>query len=44
MGKGAYGAVIHAKDNETGEEVALKFIERGPQVRYWRREPSSGAP
>ncbi|KAK2078419.1 hypothetical protein QBZ16_003259 [Prototheca wickerhamii] len=32
LGKGAYGAVIHAKDNETGEEVALKFIERGPQV------------
>ncbi|KAL6778756.1 hypothetical protein ACKKBG_A04765 [Auxenochlorella protothecoides x Auxenochlorella symbiontica] len=40
LGKGAYGAVVHARDTETMEDVALKFIERGPQNvnKYVERE------
>ena len=33
LNRGAYGFVILAHDNATEEEVALKFIKRGPQVR-----------
>lgn len=37
LNRGAYGFVILAHDNATGENVALKFIKRGPQVRAGRR-------
>ena len=33
LNKGAYGCVVLAHDNITGEECALKFIKRGAQVR-----------
>ena len=32
LGKGAFGFVVLALDLHTGEHVALKFIERGPEV------------
>ena len=33
LARGAFGYVVLAVDKTTGEQVALKFIERGPQVR-----------
>ncbi|EFN57457.1 hypothetical protein CHLNCDRAFT_142950 [Chlorella variabilis] len=40
LNRGAYGFVILALDNQTGEQVALKFIKRGPQhiTKYVDRE------
>ena len=33
LNRGAFGFVQLAKDLETGEQVAIKFIERGDKVR-----------
>ncbi len=33
LSKGAFGCVLLAKDKETGANLALKFIPRGPEVR-----------
>lgn len=33
LNRGAYGFVVLAHDAATNEQVALKFIKRGPQVR-----------
>lgn len=45
LNRGAYGFVILALDNQTGEQVALKFIKRGPQhiTKYVDREVSCSA-
>lgn len=32
LNKGAFGFVVLAHDLHTGEYVALKFIERGPEA------------
>ncbi|EFN57458.1 hypothetical protein CHLNCDRAFT_57249 [Chlorella variabilis] len=32
LSRGAFGFVVLALDKQTGEHVALKFIERGPQI------------
>lgn len=32
LNRGAFGFVVLALDKTTGEQVALKFIERGPEV------------
>ena len=34
LNRGAFGMVVLARDKQTGELFALKFIERGPQVRH----------
>ncbi len=40
LSRGAFGFVVLALDRQTGEHVALKFIERGPQHinKYVERE------
>lgn len=32
LGEGAYGFVVRAKDKERNEEVAIKFLSRGPAI------------
>ena len=34
INRGAHGVVMEALDRERNEKVALKFLERGPQVRW----------
>ncbi|KAL4452722.1 hypothetical protein ABPG75_008384 [Micractinium tetrahymenae] len=40
LNKGGFGQVVLAVDNKTGEQVALKFIPRGPEHinKYVERE------
>lgn len=40
LNRGSYGFVQLARDNATGEEVAIKFIQRGEKLagRYVERE------
>lgn len=33
LNRGAFGFVLLAEDTHTKQQVALKFIERGPEVR-----------
>lgn len=33
LNRGSYGAVVLALDRQTGQEVAIKYIERGAEVR-----------
>jgi serine/threonine-protein kinase SRK2 len=42
VNRGAYGFVILALDKQTGEQVALKFIQRGAEhiTKYVDREVS----
>eukprot|EP00210_Caulerpa_lentillifera_P003317 g3167.t1 len=35
LGKGNFGRVVQARDNLTGEEVAIKQIKRGPKVKKY---------
>lgn len=44
LNRGAYGFVILAHDAATNEQVALKFIKRGPQVRAAARMGGWHAP
>ena len=38
LNRGAFGFVQLAKDVTTGEQVAIKFIERGDKARQQSRE------
>ena len=34
INRGAFGVVVLAEERTTGEQVAIKFIKRGPKVFY----------
>ena len=44
LARGAFGFVVLALDRHTGENVALKFIERGPQVGSSPTRRQAGGP
>ena len=33
INRGAFGVVVLAEERTTGEQVAIKFIKRGPKVK-----------
>ena len=43
LNRGAFGVVVLAKDKQTGQLYALKFIERGPQASPCSRRAAAAA-